>query len=275
MPEGQANLFQREFPYLDNTPGKVFLILFCASFGTLFLLLYNPLDVSNASINTILGLEVDFRYAGVIGGLGVALTQFGFRRLFGLNEFTLGKFLGWLVFEMIFLSILFYIAFGDRSLPLFDEFMVVAVDTVLISVIIYGIAILVLALFKANSKDESDQSSHPSYLTLKDEKGKVMITLKEVDLIYLKAEDNYIQVVYLQNGELERRLIRTSLKKLLKEIPGFGLIRIHRSFAVNLANVASVKRNKGKYEVHMNHVSNSVLPVSTTYEKALEQVMTA
>ena len=108
---------------------------------------------------------------------------------------------------------------------------------------------------------------------LKDENGKVVLTLNAEDVIFLTAEDNYTSVSYFQNGILEKKLIRTSLKRIEQELPQKDFIRIHRSYMINLKNINSVIREKGKLQIQMNFAPDTSLAVSTTYREAFESAL--
>ena len=59
---------------------------------------------------------------------------------------------------------------------------------------------------------------------------------------YAQAQDNYVALYYLKNKTLHKELIRTSLSDLLIKVSWDDLIRCHRSYAVNIKQVHSVKQ---------------------------------
>ncbi|MDB4293085.1 LytTR family transcriptional regulator [Maribacter sp.] len=54
------------------------------------------------------------------------------------------------------------------------------------------------------------------------------------DLICVIAANNYIEVWYLNGKELQKKLMRSTLAKIHKQIP--GLVKTHRSYLINSAH---------------------------------------
>ena len=66
-----------------------------------------------------------------------------------------------------------------------------------------------------------------------------VFSVAEADFRYAQAQDNYVALHYLRQGQLRKELLRATLAELLEQ-PGMeGLFRCHRSFAVNLRQVQS------------------------------------
>ena len=60
------------------------------------------------------------------------------------------------------------------------------------------------------------------------------------DFRYAQAQDNYVALFYMKNGNLQKELIRSTLSELLKNTNWNLLMRCHRSYAVNLHQLHSV-----------------------------------
>ena len=61
------------------------------------------------------------------------------------------------------------------------------------------------------------------------------------DFRYAQAQDNYVALYYVVDGNLHKYLIRSSLSELLLRTAWDDLVRCHRSYAVNLLIVRSVQ----------------------------------
>ena len=57
---------------------------------------------------------------------------------------------------------------------------------------------------------------------------------------YAQAQDNYVALFYMMNGNLKKELIRSTLSQLLENTNCNLLLRCHRSYAVNLQQLHSV-----------------------------------
>ena len=266
---------------LDSRRSRFFLIVFSAIFATVFLVVYNPLDVSSFFINTSIGNLVSIKSAGVIGALVIGLTQLVFRPILGIKSFSKGGFVIWLLIEFVLLSAVMYFFYGERGRPFWDEMIVVSRMTFTLAAVPYLFACLLIALFRpsdnSNEGDKNEFSGNNdqrvNLLTLRDQNGKVMLTLKTEDLVYLKAEDNYIQVAYVHNNLIRKKLIRNSLKSAENELQSKEFLRIHRSYLINLRNIDNVKRDRSRLQVQMTHVPDELFPVSSSYQDTLESAI--
>ena len=244
-------------------------------------MVYNPLDVSSFFINTSIGSLVSIKSAGIIGSLVIAFTQLVLRPIFNIRTFTRLSFLSWIVLEFILLSSVMYYFYGERGRPFMDEFGVVARMTLTLAIIPYSFACLFLNIIQRSRKvDENARMQEPheenqfaQLLTLKDQNGKVMLTLKTKDLVYLKSEDNYIQVAYLHDDQIRKKLIRNNLKTIEHELQPKEFLRIHRSYMINLRNIDNVKRDRSRLHVQMSHLPGELFPVSSSYKDLLESAI--
>ncbi len=58
-----------------------------------------------------------------------------------------------------------------------------------------------------------------------------ILKLALTDLVALEAANNYVAVYYLMEGQVQKKLLRSSLRKLHQTVP--DLIQVHRSYLIN------------------------------------------
>ncbi|MEL7221606.1 MAG: LytTR family DNA-binding domain-containing protein [Bacteroidota bacterium] len=58
-----------------------------------------------------------------------------------------------------------------------------------------------------------------------------MLKLSFEDLVAMEAANNYITVYYLRAGQLQKKLLRSSLRKMYESVP--EMLQVHRSYLVN------------------------------------------
>jgi DNA-binding LytR/AlgR family response regulator len=63
---------------------------------------------------------------------------------------------------------------------------------------------------------------------------------------------------------VQRKLLRNSLKKLEEIITEKSLVRCHRSFMVNTANIEFMQKNGKKLNIKIKHFDQTI-PVSEKY----------
>lgn len=269
----ENGFFLKPFTLLDDFKSKLFLVVFCGVFSAFFILLYNPFNLQAVTYDTAMGRLLSIWNAGILGAIILTITQFFLRPFFKLKTFTVGQFLGWLILEFTLLCLGILIVFGESKEPLLKELSGIAKYTISLGILPYMIACLLIAVFKLSNKEKETEeysAANPEPLSIKDENGKVMLVVNPKQILFLKSEDNYTSIFHEQNGKVEKKLIRTNLKKLESELEYPDLIRIHRSYMVNLQSVVSVHRKKGDFQIQLKHLPDLFLKVSETYKNLFE-----
>lgn len=90
-------------------------------------------------------------------------------------------------------------------------------------------------------------------------------------LYYVESDANYLQVALLEDGQLEKKSIRMTLKQFEEATQDFPkLIRCHRAFIVNMNHVTYFEGSASKGELHFDFIAD-VVPVSRTYATAISE----
>ncbi len=214
------------FSLLDDAKSKVFLAVFCGIFSIFFIIYFNPFDIKNISYDTALGSYLSIWSVGVIGTFIISFTQFCLRPLAGMTKFTTGQFLLWIVLDFLCVTIVVFILFGEASTPFFEELWFIVEYTISLAILPYILACLLIAVAKLSatlSEREVKLTTHAQY-AFKDDSDKVQLTIHPDQIILIKSENNYASIFYHQNDQVERKLIRTTLKKLENELTFPNLI---------------------------------------------------
>ncbi|OQP67699.1 LytTR family transcriptional regulator DNA-binding domain-containing protein [Niastella populi] len=82
------------------------------------------------------------------------------------------------------------------------------------------------------------------------------VKLKLCELLYVEAENNYVSIITTD----KKFLLRLSLSQLLDKINYKPLVRIHRSYAVNINTIQSF--NEQEVEINQQH-----LPIGRNYKE--------
>lgn len=98
-------------------------------------------------------------------------------------------------------------------------------------------------------------------LTIKGENKLDVLKIKKSNLIGISNAQNYVEIFYIQNNELQSKLIRASLKKMQEELD--FLLQIHRSHLINPSHFLSWKNSNTILMTQME------LPVSKNYKDDL------
>ncbi len=103
-----------------------------------------------------------------------------------------------------------------------------------------------------------------------DENGKPRLTIKSGGILYVGANDNYVNIYYLDNDKVGYSIIRNNLKSLEQQLAAHGIVRCHRSYMVNLHRVKLISREKDGMYITFDSNAVSKIPLSKSYS---EEVM--
>ncbi|WP_018476193.1 LytTR family DNA-binding domain-containing protein [Pontibacter roseus] len=106
-------------------------------------------------------------------------------------------------------------------------------------------------------------------LELVAENEKDRLAIPAGNLLFISASDNYCTVYYTRQGELQRELLRSSLSRLESQMASPRIVRCHRSYLVNLDNVAAASGNAQGYKLRLKAGAEQV-PVSRAYIPSLK-----
>ena len=266
----------RPLTLLDKRRDKVALVVLSAFISTIFIIIYNPLSVNDMVIQSWLGFTLPISLCGTLGALTLLLSQFVLKPMIRLPNMKAKQFILWACFELFLISLVILFFYGESGPPLLTEYLITARFALIITIVPYMLSCLLIALFKKQNKDirqtaDSSQGKIIGFANLSDSSGKSQLIVQHQDLICLKAQDNYVQVTYRLNGSTDKMLIRSSMKSLEQKLPTEQFLRIHRSHLINKDYIRSVVRQNNKMAVIMNHTDDTPMPVSSTYQAALDR----
>ena len=88
------------------------------------------------------------------------------------------------------------------------------------------------------------------------------ITLNISDLLYIESVGNYVKVLQQLEGQVHTEMIRATMKQIEDELQPYPMIvRCHRAFLVNLAQVEQIVSRTGSLQLIIRH-SHDAIPVS-------------
>lgn len=90
------------------------------------------------------------------------------------------------------------------------------------------------------------------------------IFLAADSLLYLQAQENYVQVVWQEDQATEQTLLRASLSQLEDQLKEYDIFRVHRSYLANLKKVQKVSKRSAGLALQFSSAAETV-PVSRKY----------
>ena len=118
------------------------------------------------------------------------------------------------------------------------------------------LSIVSISVYKYNqNKIETTKNKENSFFI---KQGYDLLKIKYKDILYIKAEDNYTDIV-LENKKL---LASLNLKSIAEKLPSKQFIRIHRSYIINLNKVDRISDR-------FVYINTDKIPLGRTYSKPL------
>ena len=100
-------------------------------------------------------------------------------------------------------------------------------------------------------------------ITLCDNNGTIKMLASLENLYYIQSDDNYIKVCYTDSqGQMQRYMLRSSLRAIEENFKDIGLIRCSRQYIVNASNVGSIRKESGGYILELSN--HNIQPVTVT-----------
>jgi len=101
------------------------------------------------------------------------------------------------------------------------------------------------------------------------------LILKYKQIIFIKSADNYIEISFLNNNIVEKKLIRNTLKNIESQlVKQKNFIRCHRTSIVNILFVEKMERNFNGYHLIMSCFEETI-PVSRQYFLQVKDVISS
>ncbi len=84
----------------------------------------------------------------------------------------------------------------------------------------------------------------------------------ETSLVYVKSENNYVCIFYLEENSLKEKLLRSTLSSIKQQLPLF--VQIHRSYIVNPEFILSLKGSKQNAKLYLKKIDRNI-PISQPF----------
>ncbi|QEC51102.1 LytTR family transcriptional regulator [Anseongella ginsenosidimutans] len=272
------------FTLLDRHRHRWILVGFSGTYSILFMNLFVPFNVNTWNNSSLLPQYLSLSGYGTLGMLVLIISQFCLRPLFKFECLTVKKFLLWFVLEVTVLALVMQVFYGDMAPGGWEFLRELGLSfryTGLVITLPYSMVLLWLYIQKQQAQIDifsarqttPAQESGRQAVSIIDENEKPVLTVSLSNLLFIKSEDNYVSVFFMKDGEARESIVRTSLKKLEQELPTPSLLRTHRSYMVNMDQLASVNRKNKGYEIWLNGPAPGPIPVSAGYKELFEKAV--
>ena len=274
----RLSFLNNNFTLLDKKWDRYLLILVVFIFSVLFLNVFEPFNIARWYSDSGFIQFLRLSSYGFVIAIVFLFTQFPLRRIFKVQQFSIKSYLLWLIIEIALINLVYIFLYGN-PIGNFMNDLVFSLKYTLMSIWLpYSFAILIVYYKNQRAEIESLKSNankpiEKRLIIFKDENGKIKFSVLAKDLLLLESTDNYVSVFYNLENKVQRKLLRNTLKNMEEMLKENNIVRCHRSFMVNPANVDFMQKEGKKLNLKLNHFDKPV-PVSEKYSSPFLNFLT-
>lgn len=251
-------------------------LIFNTSIGIfLFILFFQPFDASFENINSLIIFFAGFGgIVFILNSLSLIALPAMFPKALKIGDWQVGPpfLLNALIVTLNSVAFPFYLRFVGRTTITFDiviQIVLIHLSAVIILRLVYIIKYqkqdLEFLQSKLGAKNVELNDELLGNIILYSENKTEKIKLENNDLFYLKAADNYVEVYFIKNNTIQKKLLRNTLKNIDLQLSTYNnFVRCHRTFLVNLNLVEKLGKNYKGHYLKIKEISYEI-PVSRHY----------
>lgn len=208
--------------------------------------------------------------------VSISITR-GWLYLIGkYREVNKSIYIVWCIGEMLVAALfisLYVVLMDNKEVPFFELAGSSFVMMMAICAYPYAFLWLGLALYQKENEDDG-QIEDNSLLRFHDEYNKLRFVIAPEAVMFIKSEDNYVQIHYLDKGKAKKFILRSSMRALEDTLAKHGLVRCHRSYFINPPFIRIVHRDEsGLIVADLNQEGYESIPISRKYQDVVMKVL--
>jgi hypothetical protein len=252
----------------------------------MFYLFFQPLDLKNEDINNRLVIIAGFGFITFfILGLNLIFLPLIFPRFFQTGKWSLMKDIIlnawiWILISTAYTFYARYVGLIEITYHSMFKLLLLGMAPVAILVVVNQNKILKRYLKNAleltkklESQENGESTTSDQEIEIESDNKSESMKVHLSELILIKSANNYIEIFWIEEGKVRKRLLRntlTGVESKLKQYPDF--IRCHRTSLVNGAYIQ--KLAGGVHGLHIRlSCSDELIPVSRQYSLKVKEYL--
>jgi len=283
------NYFERPFPLIVENKAKWWTSIRIGLFIFLFLYIFQPFQLS--SYSSVLTITAGYGFIAFAStAIFLFIVPLFFPSYFHEETWTIKK-------ELIYkVSPVFLIGLANTlysmHIHLLDSFwksfFYFEVCTIAVGIfpLIYFIYLIEKRSDKKYRKFSEDimppkiiishMSDLPKFsqrVELTAQNGKIELEINQEQIFYIKSSSNYVEVIYFQEKEPQKQLIRNTISNIEQQLQiSNTFYRCHKSYIVNLNKIQNISGNARGLKIHFAALEESI-PVSRKNNETLKGLL--
>lgn len=145
----------------------------------------------------------------------------------------------------------------------------------LLTTVMYPLGIMWLCFDRHLRNEDRDKPvDESSLIRFYDEYKKLRLVIANEAVIFIRSEENYVQIHYLDKDRTKKFVLRSSMRALEEDLSKKGLVRCHRSYFINPAYIKIVHRDEsGQIVAELNQDGYDSIPISRKYQDEITKLL--
>lgn len=192
------------------------------------------------------------------------------------KEVTGPLYLIWSLAEMLIVALfcsLYIVLMADNGVSYFEIAGYSFINLLAVCVYPYGFLWLGAEIYARDNEDASPADDN-SLIRFHDEYKKLRLVIAPEAVMYIKSEDNYVQIHYLDRSRIKKFILRSSMRALEDDLSKHGLVRCHRSYFINPPFIKIVRRDEsGMIVAQLKQDGCENIPISRKYQDEISRLL--
>jgi len=272
----------RNFDFTERSRFKLSLAISSSIYAVFLLIVFQPFGINNYQH------ESNITFVWLLNIISIGLVAF---TTFCINEFlirslvmkrnTLLNISIWFSWELVFVGSVLFLYYN--FLGGFHDLLLLSFLSFILNSTLVLIFPFFATLFYFNHKMLKTQyqeilslskknDGFDNLLLISGDYQKDEIALPPAKIVYIKSQDNYVSLNFIEDDALTKHFIRSTLQKIEGTINRQFIVRCNRSVIVNLNKIESVKKQGNKPLLKLQYVSDPI-SVSTRYQATVNDFL--
>ncbi len=283
MVRKMSNFLDKPYPFNEDLRHNAKIIFFISLGVLAFLLLFQPIEISSFSTKQVFYLVTGLAISTfLVLSLNLIVLPSLFPKIFDNNVWNIKREIFWNIWILLTISgsdLIFYSKlFGLIDISFYDIERIILVGFLPVSVlIIINQERLMKSHLKSaqqlNQKLIEGKKQVERMIHFKSDYKKDDLIINANALLFIKSADNYIEVYFLNDGIVDKQMVRSSLNNAEVSTQSFDfIIKCHRTFIVNINHIIEIQGNSQGLKLYFKGVDFPVF-VSPKYIEDFKKII--
>ena len=135
-------------------------------------------------------------------------------------------------------------------------------------------AYVIIALMIAIIRPDAPEAKEEDLIRFADTTGRLKLVIAHDVLLYIEAQENYVNILYLEGEQLKEYSLRQSMRGIEELMERHGIVRCQRSYFLNPRHVKVLRRDKeGFIQAELDVPRVKPVPVSPKYYEEVSRLL--